>query len=311
MHAIVLRQFGSVDHLELAELPTPHAGPGQVLIRIAATGFNPIDYQMRQGLGESKMLASPVLGREFAGTVVALGAGATRFAIGDAVCCYVGSLGSNGTYAEYIAAPEAILAHKPASLDFAQAAALPLAGLTALQCVERLALFAPKSVLVTAGAGGVGAFVLKLLRAETQAALVTTAGNPVSRQQLRELGMADSAIIDYKAGDLTARLLAANGGQPYDAVVELAGGAMSETAVAVLRTHGVYADITNLATQQAREDLFDAGATVLNIANYALALTKSPAALQHYGNKLAELGARIDAGAVSPPPLLVLDGLSA
>lgn len=105
-------------------------------MKIIASGFNPIDYQMR----ENKRLHSPVLGREFSGVVTSIGKSVKDFKPGDAVFCGSGSMGSNGTYAEYISVPESIVALKPDSISFQQAAALPFVGLTALQCLHRMKL---------------------------------------------------------------------------------------------------------------------------------------------------------------------------
>jgi NADPH2:quinone reductase len=127
MQAIILNDFGGVENFSAATLPIPEPGDQEVLIAIAATAFNPIDYQMRQGATERKRMHSPVLGREFSGTVIKTGKSVQQFAVGDAVMAASGSMGSNGTYATHISLPQEILVHKPANLSFAEAAALPTA----------------------------------------------------------------------------------------------------------------------------------------------------------------------------------------
>lgn len=106
MKAIILNDFGGVENFSMATLPIPEPGPHAVLVKIAATAFNPIDYQIRQGATERKRMHPPVLGREFAGVVEKTGDAVTRFKAGDAVMAAAGSMGSNGTYAEYISVPE-------------------------------------------------------------------------------------------------------------------------------------------------------------------------------------------------------------
>jgi NADPH:quinone reductase-like Zn-dependent oxidoreductase len=163
MKAVILRDFGGVENFEWAEVPKPVVQASQVLVKIKAAAFNPIDYQMRRGDSEKKLLKSAILGRELSGIVEGVGEGVERFAPGDMVAAYVSSLASNGTYAEYISIPQQLVAKMPAGLSFEQAASLPLVGLTALQCVERLHLHPKDRVFVSGGAGGVGTILLQLL----------------------------------------------------------------------------------------------------------------------------------------------------
>jgi len=98
LKAIILKNFGGIENFELQELEQPKVNNDAVLIKIRATAFNPIDYQMRQGSTESKLLKSPILGRELSGEIVELGEDVNSFSVGDKVSAYVGSLASNGTY---------------------------------------------------------------------------------------------------------------------------------------------------------------------------------------------------------------------
>jgi NADPH:quinone reductase-like Zn-dependent oxidoreductase len=152
MNAIIFDQREQL-HYENVSTPIPKAH--ELLIKIIASGFNPIDYQMRENKSEKKRLLSPILVRGFSGIVIEIGKDVKDFKPGDAVFCGSGSMGSNGTYAEYIAVPEAIVALKPASLSFPQAAALPSVGLTALQCLKRMKLQTAETILITGAAGGV------------------------------------------------------------------------------------------------------------------------------------------------------------
>src|SRR5689334_12406429 len=102
MQAIILNDFGGADEFSAAVFPLPIPGDNEVLVKIVATAFNPIDYQMRQGATERKRMHSPILGREFSGVVVSTGKNVSGFVPGDAVMAASGSMGSNGTYATHI-----------------------------------------------------------------------------------------------------------------------------------------------------------------------------------------------------------------
>ena len=141
MQAVILKDFGSTANFILEDnFPVPVPGNSDILVKIKATAFNPIDYQMRQGKTERKRMHSPILGREFSGIVVKTGELVTRFSEGDAVFAASSSMGSNGTYAQYISIPELIAAKIPEGLSFEEAAAIPIAYLTALQTFNRLPL---------------------------------------------------------------------------------------------------------------------------------------------------------------------------
>ncbi len=311
MKAVVLRGFGTVDHFALAEVDPPQSADEEVLVRIKATAFNPIDYQMRQGAPETKLLKSRILGRELAGVVEATGKNVTRYKPGDEVAAYVGGLASNGTYAEYLSVPQQLLARKPAFVSFAQAAALPMTGLTALQCVERLNLAADSLVFVTGGAGGVGTMLIKLLLSRGVGRLFTTAGSEASRKHLVALGLDGRRILDYREPALLQRLVQATAGRAFDCCIDLVGGAMSEVCSQVIKVNGVFADVTFLTTGKAREQLFDKAATVVNVANYAYSLTGNPADTAYYGRKLGELFAWMERDKIPAPPVAVVGPLSA
>ncbi|MCW3464858.1 quinone oxidoreductase family protein [Chitinophaga nivalis] len=298
MKAIVLDGFGDVSHFRLAELKDPVPGEEELLIRIKAATFNPIDYQMRQGRREKHLLHSPVMGRELAGIVVAVGAAVQGFAPGDEVIAASGSRGSNGTYAELMALSYKVVAHKPAGIAFATAAAIPSSGLTALQTFKRMQVQRDQTVFITGGAGGVGSFLIKLLKASGVDHIVSVAGSEESREALLTLGLTAAQIIDYRQENWEEQVLAANQGKPYDWAAEIVGGKSAEVAASVLRVNGGYADITFLGTELARELLFDKGCMVLNISNYAYGLANN---LTWYGQSLQELSDLIRNGTIMPP----------
>jgi len=304
MKAIVLNKNFQLGEAEI-EKPAPKSH--EVLIRIKASGFNPIDYQMIENELERKLLKSPILGRELSGIVIEKGADANQFNIGDEVYCGSGSMGSNGTYAEYIAVPEAIVALKPENISFEQAAGIPSAGLTALQIVRRLKLNGSDTVLVTGATGGVGSFVIKFLLANQFQKIIATVGSEENRQILLGMGLKNHQIINYKEENLTKNLLKANDEQLFDFGIDLVGNYMSEITADVLKINGTYADVTALVTKDAHEILFNKGTVIMNISNYSYSINKD---YQYYKGSLEEISKRIENGAISPPNYKTIGDLS-
>ncbi|SHF22373.1 NADP-dependent oxidoreductase [Chryseobacterium vrystaatense] len=304
MKAIILNENFQ---LKEAEVEKPKPKSHEVLIQIKASGFNPIDYQMIENELERKLLKSPVLGRELSGIVVEKGTDAHQFNIGDEVFCGSGSMGSNGSYAEYIAVPEAIVAFKPKSISFEQAAAIPSAGLTGLQTVNRLKLNNDDTVLVTGATGGVGSFVIKFLIANRFEKITATVGSEENRQILLGLGLKNHQIINYKGENLTANLLEANNGQLFDFGIDLVGNYMSEITADVLKINGTYVDVTALITRDAHETLFNKGTVIMNISNYSYSMNKE---YEYYKGNLEEISKLIENGIISPPNYKTIGDLS-
>ncbi|MFC7329929.1 NADP-dependent oxidoreductase [Marinactinospora rubrisoli] len=168
MRAIVYDEYGGPEVLRMAEVPDPKVGPDSVLVRVKAASVNPVDWKLREGYLDGIMDAFfPVIpGWDVAGVVEASGAAAPEFGVGDEVIGYVREdVVRRGTYADKVAAPVRALARKPGNLDWAQAASLPLAGLTAYQAlVHALKVTDADTVLVHAAAGGVGTFAVQIAR---------------------------------------------------------------------------------------------------------------------------------------------------
>ncbi|WP_427918432.1 zinc-binding alcohol dehydrogenase family protein [Streptomyces sp. cg40] len=179
------------------ELPVPQPGPHDLLVRVEAIAVNPVDYKVRQGNdpgGEPK-----VLGWDAAGTVVAVGDRVELFAVGDEVF-YAGAIDRPGTNSRFHTVDERIVGRKPATLSFADAAALPLTSLTAWEGLfERLGLRrSPEqtgTLLVTAAAGGVGAMVSQLARALTGLTVIGTASRPETVEFARSMGV--THVVDH------------------------------------------------------------------------------------------------------------------
>lgn len=308
MKAVVLADFGSTDNFLLqSDFPVPVPGNHDVIVQIRAAAFNPIDYQMRQGKTEKKRMHSSILGREFAGVIVKTGRLVTSFRKGDAVFAASGSMGSNGTYAEYISVPDSIIALKPAGLTFEQAAAVPVAFITALQCYNRLHIQPGDSIFISGAAGGVGLPLVKLLLSQQHTRIIATAGNPFSRRQLLQAGLPEHQIIDYRQHSLAAGIIAANKGQLVDHCIDLVGGSMAEISAQVLVTNGNYADVTALTTPAAREQLFNKGAAIFNISNYAYTLSGNSA---YYGSSLEKITRLLENDVLTPSPIEIVGGLS-
>lgn len=200
MRALRFAQHGQPEVLEVAELPVPRPGPGEVLVRVRAAGLNPVDVGLvlrpRPFVTDLRLPAVP--GWDVAGTVVMRGPGATGFAVGDDVFGVsrfplLGPL-SMGTFAGYAVVPEADLARKPAALPWEQAGALPLAGLTVLQAFDAVGGVQPGTrVLIEAAAGGVGHIAAQIAKARG-ATVIGTASAP-RHDFLKSIGVDEP--IDY------------------------------------------------------------------------------------------------------------------
>lgn len=304
MKAVILNKNRALEN-GLAEQPKPKSN--EVLIHIKASGFNPIDYQMLENELERKLISSPILGRELSGIVVDKGSDVTEFNIGDEVYCGSGSMGSNGTYAEYIVVPEAIVSFKPKNISFEQAAAIPSAGLTSLQIFNRLKLNPENTVLVTGATGGVGSFLIKILLAHNIQQITATVGSEENRQILLTLGLKNHQIINYKEENLIGNILKANNDQPFEYGIDLVGNYMSEITAEVLKINGTYVDVTALVTRDAHETLFNKGTMIMNISNYMYGMVKK---YEYYKNSLLTIKTLIENGMILPPQYRTVGNLS-
>jgi NADPH2:quinone reductase len=219
MQAFALDDVGKPGSLR--ELPTPAPQEGQVLVRVRAAGVNPFDAVVAQGyvMGMMEHRFPLVPGVDAAGVVEAAGNGAGAWAVGDEVFGFVGKphLGE-GTYAQAVAMSAGSISRKPASLDFRQAAAVPLAGATALTLLDAVALAAGHTVVVIGASGGVGSFLVQL--ATQRGARVVGICSGPNLGYVRDLGAADA--IDYTKGGVgeAVRARCLDG---VDAIVDLAG----------------------------------------------------------------------------------------
>ncbi|MBB4594746.1 NADP-dependent oxidoreductase [Xanthomonas cannabis] len=226
--AVLIRAYGGADAAELATVPTPLAAQGQVLVRVHAAGVNGIDWKVRAGLvREVFTLPLPiVLGAELAGVVAAVGPGSTRFQVGDRV---MGTLATLGAYAEYVAVDEATLARIPDGMDAPQAAALPLAAVSAWQSLHHAGpLRAGQRILIHGAAGGLGGHAVQYAK-RAGAEVIATAATP-HLAYVRSLG-ADQ-VIDHRTQRFETLV------HDIDLVLDYVGGEVLDRSWQVLAPHG-------------------------------------------------------------------------
>ncbi len=215
MRAVVYEEYGAPSVLRVEEVPVPSPGPGQVLVRVAATSLNLTDWEGLSGspayarIGGLRSPARPVLGSDIAGRVDDVGVGVTRFRVGDEV--YGDNLDLKGGFAELAIAPESVLAHKPDGLTFAEASTIPQAGAIAMRAVGSVG--PGQRLLINGGGGGTGMFAIQL--AKRAGAHVTAVDNAGKLAFMRSLG-ADE-VIDYRVEDFTQREAA------YDVILDPVG----------------------------------------------------------------------------------------
>jgi NADPH:quinone reductase-like Zn-dependent oxidoreductase len=219
VRAIVQRSYGSPDALRLEDVDRPQAGPGHVLVRVRAASVNAADWHVMRGdpklarlqLGLRRPRAA-VRGRDFAGEVVEAGAGVTHVLPGDEVYGETGL--ADGAFAEYVRAPAGRVAPRPAGLTSEEAAALPLAGCTALEALRDVAHVEPgQRVLVNGASGGVGTFAVQIGKA--LGAHVTAVCSARNGELVRSLGADD--VVDYTTEDVVTS------GRRFDVVLDLVG----------------------------------------------------------------------------------------
>ncbi len=242
MKAVIINQYGGPEELQMATIDRPQIADDEVLVAVKATSINPIDWKARQGLlkGMFDWQMPVVLGWDVAGTIVSAGAAVTQFKVGDDVFARpdIYEDGLRGTYAEYAAVKEDKLALKPAELTFQQAAALPLAGLTAYQVVhDQLKLQAGEKILIQAGAGGVGLNAIQI--AKYLGAEVATTASANHHDLLKRIG-ADH-IIDYHTTAIQDVL------KDYDAVFDTIDAI--DDGLAILKPNGRLVTIDGQPTE--------------------------------------------------------------
>lgn len=249
MRALMLTRYGGPEATELRDgVSMPSVGPHQVLVKVRAAGLNPVDFKTRNGMLKviRRYPLPAAMGNEVAGVVESLGSGVTRFAVGDRVYARVDK-DTMGGLAEWAAVPEDHLARMPASLTFEEAAAVPLAALTALQALrDELRLQRGQRVFISGGAGGVGTFAIQIAR--HYGARVATTASPRGEALVRRLGA--EVVVDYTRERFENLL------QDYDGAFDLVGGDDLARTFAVVRRGATVVSIAGLPEPEtARRDL--------------------------------------------------------
>jgi NADPH:quinone reductase-like Zn-dependent oxidoreductase len=231
MRVITQLSTGGPEVLEIGEAEIPDPLPTEVRVRVAAAGVNPVDWKTRAGAGMAAVLGPPpfTVGWDVAGTVDAVGAGVTRFAVGDAVFGMPWFPRQAGAYAEFVTAPSRHFAHRPARLSEVEAAGLPLAGLTAWQCLVDIADVQPgQRVLVHAAAGGVGHLAVQIAKARGAYVIGTASG--AKHALLNDLGIDEA--VDYRTEAFEKVI------EPVDVVFDAVGGEVAVRSLDVLDSDG-------------------------------------------------------------------------
>lgn len=230
MKALTFQRYGKSPGIGFAEVPRPTLKPDELLVEVHAAGVNPIDNMIPTGLFKAvvKFQLPATLGSDLAGVVTEVGSRVTRFKPGDAVFASIFDTGT-GAIAEFAVVPESVAALKPDNLDFVQAAAIPMVGLTSWQALkERLNLRAGQKVFIPAGSGGIGTFAIQL--AKQMGAKVGTTTSTGNVDLVRSLG-ADE-VVDYRKQEFENVL------RGYDAVLGTVRGEALEKAVGILKPRG-------------------------------------------------------------------------
>ncbi|HSM00592.1 MAG TPA: NADP-dependent oxidoreductase [Candidatus Limnocylindria bacterium] len=287
MRAIVIESFGGPEVLRTADVPFPEPAADEVLIEVAYAAVNPVDWKIREGMlaGMFPHEFPVILGWDAAGTVKDTGKNVTGFRIGDRVYAYcrkpkVGF----GTYAEFVTMNQAAVAPMPKNVGFAEAACIPLAGLTAWQSLfDAAKVQAGDRVLIHAGAGGVGSLAIQFAK-HTGAEVLTTAGE-ANHAYVKSLG-ADVAIDYTKENFIDAVRKREPGG--IDLVIDAVGNDVQRKSYEVLKKGGRLVSIVNVPSEEEARRYGVEAAHVFVTPD---------------GEQLRRIGALIESGAVRPPDL--------
>ena len=239
MKAVVVHQYGGPEVLKFEDYPDPVPGPGEVLVRVAATSVNPIDYKRRAGLTKDfyPLTFPGLIGVDLAGTIMKGGPGVEGFSVGDKVFAM-----ADNTYAELCVVKAAMLAKVPMGLDLIQAAALPLVTITGNQLMSATGIKAGQTVMVVGAVGNVGRSAVFTAK---QRGATVIAG--VLKRQIDEAKTVGADQVVPTDDDTAIASLS-----PLDAIADTVGGRTAEKLIAKVKAGGVYASVVE-APQNAAE----------------------------------------------------------
>ena len=279
MKAVRIKRYGNEEVVELAEVERPQPGENQLLVKVKAAAVNPVDWKIREGLGEMFGMKLPIiLGCEVAGTVEAPGSG--NFAAGDDVYGFLGEY--SGGYAEYVAAPASEFVRKPKQIDFDTAASVPVAALTAWQGIfDDGKLANGQRILITGASGAVGSMAVQLAKNKGASAIGTGSGR--NEEFVRSLG-ADE-FIDYKKAKFEDKV------SGVDVVFDTVGGETQERAFQTLKRDGF---LVSTVSPPSAEKAKEFGVTVAMVG-----VTPNP-------DQLAEINRLLESGKLKVRVAMVL-----
>jgi len=277
MRAIQIQEFGDPEVLRVQEISIPVPGPGELLVRVHAAAVNPVDTSIRAGRagGLSGASLPYVPGFDVSGTVTAIGSGVDVFEVDDEVFAMV-NLRRGGTYAEYVIILENEAALKPARVSHAEAAAIPLVALTAWQALFEVAKLQPgQTILIHAGAGGVGSIAVQL--AKWRGARIIATASDYNHDFLRGLGV--DVPVDYRTQNFE------NFASDVDVVLDPIGGDTQVRSLQTLKEGGILVSIVGL-TSEGRNPSRNVRATSILV--------------QPNSGQLSEIGGLIQNGIINP-----------
>lgn len=301
MHSLQLKKYAGLDHVAFAEVPRPALQADELLVQVHAVGLNPIDNLIPKGDFKPilKMRLPATLGSDLAGVVVEVGSAVTRFKVGDAVYASIFDT-PHGSLADFAAVPEHAAALKPATLDFVQAASIPMVGLTAWQALhERMQLKRGQKIFIPAGSGGIGTFAIQL--AKHLGAHVATTTSTANVELVRGLG-ADE-VIDYKRQQFEEVL------HGYDAVLGTVRGDGLEKALNIVQPGSKVVSLIGppdaaFARARGMNVVLKLVFGLLSRKIIGLAKRRGARYAFHFvrpdGGQLAQLAALLDAGSIHP-----------
>lgn len=301
MKAFVLDRYGKGRPLQATELPTPALREDEVLVRVHAAGLNQLDTKLRDGEFKRVLPYRPplVLGHDVAGVVEAVGQRVRQFQVGDEVYARADDF-RIGTLAEFVPVREASLAPKPKGLSMAEAASLPLVGLTAWQALlVQAGLKAGQKVFIQAGSGGVGTFAIQLARhLGAQVATTTSSGNVALVQ-----GLGADVVVDYRQQDFEEVL------RDYDVVLNSQDATTLEKSLRVLKPGGKLISISGPPDPRFAEDIAAPAFVKLVVRLLSAGIRRRARArgvdyaflfMKANGSQLREITRLVEAGAVRP-----------
>ena len=247
MKAILLKEHGGVEGFSVEEIPEPEVRPGHLLVKVAASSVNPVDYKIRQGLLPVGPVLPGILHGDMAGTITQVGEGVEGFGVGDEVYgCVGGFKGMPGVLSEYVLVDPRLVAKKPSNLSMLEAAALPLVGITAWNAlIDRASVCEGQRILVHAATGGVGHVGLQLAKA-FGAQVHATASDDRKIGIGLELGA--DRMINYKQTDVNSYVQSETGGEGYDIVFDTVGGKCLDNSFQAAKIGGSVVSIAARST---------------------------------------------------------------